>query len=409
MGRQVFAWGRNFSGELGTGAFERLVLPELVSELSHSWEFTLGRWASFARQEDDSVLGWGSNDHGQLGNGTGAKELRPVEIPRLEGSTRIVTRAWTATFALRSDGSLWVAGEPAGLGGQYLHFERVTAISGVIDVDARDGVVVAVKADGTVWGWGSPDWGRLGPHRDTGVLAVPTPIPVPEEVTSVRLGTSHCAALTRSGTVLSWGSMRGTLREFEGDSAYLEKHDLTYYGPVYISGAESVRQLTEYPFALSSAGEVYSWASSNWGGPNPTNASPMVATKLPGVTDISHLVELEGLPRFCGLTSEGHAWTWEHDPGEGPDPLDPRLIDDGRRFNSIALMRAGNWGESPGGVYLVGEDGRIEIRREGRLDVDSVGLPLADTFVRELTNVTQVVSSGYSAFAIVDEPRMAGS
>ena len=64
--------------------------------------------------QNGNVYAWGSNDHGQLGNGTTSGSSTPLEIdPSDLISITAVAAATFSSYALSSDGSLWVWGDNA--------------------------------------------------------------------------------------------------------------------------------------------------------------------------------------------------------------------------------------------------------------------------------------------------------
>ncbi|AFE04907.1 hypothetical protein COCOR_02899 [Corallococcus coralloides DSM 2259] len=63
---------------------------------------------------------------------------------------------------------------------------------------------VALRGDGTVWGWGSNGNGQLGDGTTTD-RAVPVQVAGLTEVTALGSGSSHALALRRDGTVWTWG------------------------------------------------------------------------------------------------------------------------------------------------------------------------------------------------------------
>ncbi len=71
-------------------------------------------------------------------------------------------------------------------------------------LDAGGEHACAVKTNGTVWCWGSNDFGELG-TADKVPSAVPVQIPGIADATSVATGGAFSCVLRAGGTVLCWG------------------------------------------------------------------------------------------------------------------------------------------------------------------------------------------------------------
>jgi alpha-tubulin suppressor-like RCC1 family protein len=126
----VWAWGYNYSGQLGDGTNTDRMLPVQVTDPTDSTGYltgvtaiTAGWYHSMALKNDESVLTWGNNANGQLGDGTLLNRLTPIKVL-----------------------------EPSGI--NYL--SGVSAITG--DVDHS----LVVMKDGTVFTWGYNGNGHLG-------------------------------------------------------------------------------------------------------------------------------------------------------------------------------------------------------------------------------------------------------
>jgi alpha-tubulin suppressor-like RCC1 family protein len=115
---------------------------------------------------------------------------------------------------LASDGSLWTWGE-AGFGWNVLGLGNTVTTQAFLQRIGSDrdwvGVAVgcsstlALKADGTMWGWGENIYGQLGdgtrvPQRAAPVCSVPG-----TNWKQVATGEAHSVALKRDGTLWSWG------------------------------------------------------------------------------------------------------------------------------------------------------------------------------------------------------------
>lgn len=191
---EVLAWGENRFGQLGDGSFTASLSPVAVVGPDGTGRFGQVRavYAGFhhtlALREDGSVWAWGNNAFGQLGNGkwgSGESSSRPVRVlgPGGEGfldGVKTLAVGWNHTVALRADGTVWAWGSRCQ--GQLGDGQRDSASwsvfpvpvvgpagEGVLDrvVDVACGAhhTLALRDDGTVWAWGSNWEGQLGTGR----------------------------------------------------------------------------------------------------------------------------------------------------------------------------------------------------------------------------------------------------
>lgn len=142
-----------------------------------------------------------------IGNSaTDATNIRPLDLP---GFSKVVTNGST-TVGLRADGTIWACGNNSGY--QLADGTITTRYSFVKcadigqtwrDVALGQGMVIAVAADGTLWGWGSPSygWGDVGPtNRPT-----PSRIDANTDWWKVYGGPYTCAGLRTNGALYMWG------------------------------------------------------------------------------------------------------------------------------------------------------------------------------------------------------------
>ena len=73
-------------------------------------------------------------------------------------------------------------------------------------VSTSGGHACAVLADGTVWCWGSNEYGMLGQDYDGDISHVPMRVPGIDAVTGAARGNDYTCALLADGTVWCWGS-----------------------------------------------------------------------------------------------------------------------------------------------------------------------------------------------------------
>lgn len=236
----VYAWGLNFSGQLGDGSTTESPVPATVAAgaVPDGVTFTavsVGGSHSLGLGSDGHVYAWGSNASGQLGDGSTANSSVPVAVT-------------------------------AGVVPEGVTF---TAIS------AGNQHSLGIGSDGWVYAWGASDAGRLG-NGTTVSSAVRAPVAlavgaVPAGVTFTALsaGTSHSVGLGSDGRAYAWGINGGAdLSGRLGDGT-------TADSPVpvaVVAGAlpagvtfTAVSAQEFYSLGLGSDGWVYAWGGSRNG------------------------------------------------------------------------------------------------------------------------------------------------
>ncbi len=188
----LWAWGYNGSGQLGDGTDTARLTPTRIGTATDwagaQFSGSLGHMAVI--KADGSLWTWGDNEHGQLGDGTRVDRFVP---------TRLGTDRWTSvsadrhTLAVRVDGTLWSWGwnytgqlGDGTLGGTFSDRPTPAQIGNATNwaqVAAGNSTSHAVRADGTLWGWGASDYGELGDGTATDGSPDPTP-----QTTPIRIG-----------------------------------------------------------------------------------------------------------------------------------------------------------------------------------------------------------------------------
>jgi len=175
-------------------------------------------------------------------------------------------KAVAGSLLLKQDGTVWrwfeseITGSPDICMRRYvLTAEPVTGLDQITAIATEEGAKFALKADGTLWSWGSNYYGQLG-LGDREDRATPTRIPNLDDVVAVfALGSSNYAAKA-DGSLWGWGVNRMPLPD--GASA-----GEVNPAPVLISGIDQVKQMAAGPdivVALKHDGTVWAWGS-DWG------------------------------------------------------------------------------------------------------------------------------------------------
>jgi alpha-tubulin suppressor-like RCC1 family protein len=248
----VWAWGANQYGQLGHGTTTaREVTPVQVTGLTGVTKISAGENFSLALRSDGTVWAWGVNQFGQLGNGTTANSAVPVQVAGLSDVTGIAAgglfAAATRTNGISAVTSVWAWGDNSygqlGDGTLTRHTipKQVTGIGTVYIAGLTAGALFAavLGTDGSVWGWGSDDFGQLGDGSRPPVTRPVNTIGVGSGITQLSAGWTFMLALKSNGTVLAWGdNLVGQL-----GNGTVSNGLTTGFGPVQVTGLTGATQV----------------------------------------------------------------------------------------------------------------------------------------------------------------------
>jgi len=232
----VWCWGNNSSGELGINNTTQQLTPVQVLGAGGSGYLTgvsqimpAGHWSyrTCAVKSDSTVWCWGDNSNGQLGINNTTQQLTPVQVLGAGGSGYLtgvsqVVAGHNHLCALKSDGTVWCWGSnnygQLGINNttqqnvpvQVLGAGGSGYLTGVSQVTSGWKYTCALKTDGTVLCWGVNDKGQLGINNTTQQL---TPVQVLGAggsgyltgVSQIMSGAGHICTLKTDGTVWCWG------------------------------------------------------------------------------------------------------------------------------------------------------------------------------------------------------------
>ncbi|MBL0140556.1 MAG: hypothetical protein IPP91_00380 [Betaproteobacteria bacterium] len=283
----VYAWGSNYSGQVGDGLTADRSSPYLVSSGLAAKDVAAGDDHTLLLLQDGSVYGWGGGYSGQLGDGRNTPSTTPVRASGLAGVTAIAAGNYFSV-ARTADGSVWTWGNNSygqlgdGMTDNRGEPVRVAAIPPAATIAAGGYHAFTVSDDGLVRAWGANDFGELGdgvrPLRTT-----PAIVPGATSVTKIAGGGSHTLALKSDGTVLAWGGNGlGQL----GDGSRISRST-----PAPVTGLAGVKDVGAgyySSFALKSDGTVWSWGY-NYGGllGRGSDVDELNPAQIPGLAGVS--------------------------------------------------------------------------------------------------------------------------
>ena len=310
----VWAWGHNHFGQLGDGSNLQRTIAVQVEDLMSVVDIGAGANFSTALKNDGTVWTWGTNDLGQLGIGSTSPVSvnRPTKVPSLSSITAI-SAGTSHAMALRSDGTVWAWGANTvgelGIGTQdfFAHPTpiQVPGLTGIVAIYAGDLVSYAVKADGTVFGWGFAFGGKLGDGLTGATVLSPKELPALKGAVSIQTGVGSTIAIKADGSVLSFGNnFRGQLgRGLPDNGPYPVPAQIAGLAAKFVSNGDAQVLVTEPSgtlkvFGRNDSGEL-GLGSSDFA-PHPTPVS---------VTSISNV--------FAAVAGRGSSLALIGDPAIG--------------------------------------------------------------------------------------------
>ena len=205
----LWCWGLNEDRQLGDGTHTSRLSPVAIA-LTGVDEVAPGSGQTCAVLKDGTLWCWGRNDDGQLGLGNRMLTPLPAQVTALGAAVARVDVGVQHACALKRDGTLWCWGAVALGNGttESVLPVPVTALgSAVAAVSTGQFHTCARKTDGTLWCWGGDTVGQVG--RAPMATDFLTPVQVDAlaaDVTQVSAGSEHTCALRQGGTLWCWGS-----------------------------------------------------------------------------------------------------------------------------------------------------------------------------------------------------------
>ncbi|KAM9836255.1 RCC1 and BTB domain-containing protein 1 [Aulostomus maculatus] len=220
----LFAWGHNSYSQLGNGNTNQGLPPTLVTanlQYKKIKEVACGSHHSMALTQDGEVFAWGYNNCGQVGSGTTANQPYPRRVLNsLQGKTTMgITCGQTSSMAVLDNGEVYGWGYNGngqlGIGNNGNQHTpcRLSALQGLCVQQVVSGYshCLALTDEGLLYAWGANTYGQLGTGNKSNHLSPVQIMADKERIVEVAAchSTYTSAAKTRGGQVYIWGQCRG--------------------------------------------------------------------------------------------------------------------------------------------------------------------------------------------------------
>jgi alpha-tubulin suppressor-like RCC1 family protein len=255
----IFKWGHG-NGGLGDLTQNSASSPAQIG--TNSWsQLSVGSTYTVAIRADGTLWSWGLNGNGQLGQGDTVPRSSPVQLGTSSWSqVAAAVSTGNVVFAIKADGTMWGWGSniAGSLGlGDAIARSNPTQINGSWSkVASGTNASIGIKSDGTLWTWGTNSQGQLGTGLTT---SRSSPVQIGTgSWAQVTMGTQNAAAITNDGKLFTWGL--GTYGALAlGDT-------LSRSSPVQV-GTSSWSQVAaeEHMVATDSTGRLLAWGRNQQG------------------------------------------------------------------------------------------------------------------------------------------------
>eukprot|EP00474_Spongospora_subterranea_P008941 CRZ09399.1 hypothetical protein [Spongospora subterranea] len=359
-GSECFVWGKGGEGALGLGDRKDCSLPEIL-EFNNKDEdvkcFAAGSEHSSVIDTSNRLWTFGKADYGRLGIPGQTSGIVPVptlvDVPLEDGDYIIgVDCGYYHTAAVSNNGRVytwgWGGNWYSGCGGlghgdtkSVLNPKMVEALSDINISQVRCGKyhTLALSKDGTLYSWGRGEYGRLGLNSNSDVL-VPKLVPEMNDIAHIATCNATSAAIDSRGRLFMWGK-NDTGQLGIGGSSNLDMFALEPV-PTLIEAFNDqkiadVSCSDRHTVACTDDGRVYVWGDRQWMSPYELSSSDLGNAPV---------VQVAAGHNFSAiLTSAGNVFTWGSGRtgclghGDKDTVREPTFVDafDGRNVLSIVV------------------------------------------------------------------------
>ena len=360
IGDQLWVWGASYNGRnaINTHTGSQPKTPVTTFAGGTNWKQVSGGVEYGGGVKTDGTLWmWGKYLNGRLGvsatSGVSGTDGILTPVTTFAGGTnwKQVSCGGDITAATKTDGTLWVWGTnnfsvTLGTNGGSGVSTPVTTFSGGINwkrVVTTGPHSAAIKTDGTLWVWGTSNFGVLGDNQSATNKATPiTTFAGGTNWKEVAIGNNYSmAAIKTDGTLWTWGLNKAD--EFPGDIAgQLGTNDNTNkLTPVTtFAGGTNWRTLISANHAIKTDGTLWTWGLNDSGvlGTNDIIRRSTPVTTFAGGTNWKS--GNRGGNTIGAIKTDGTLWTWGS-TGQGQAIGDNQSVD---RSTPVTTFAGGtNW------------------------------------------------------------------
>lgn len=260
----LWSWGSNTYGELGLGDTTKRLFPVKIGVFNDWKSINAGAYHVAALKNDGTAWSWGYGSS-RLCQGDSTPRYSPTKIGADQDWAFISSGRYHTLF-IKNNNSLWVCGfngdGQLGLGDTTERFVPTQIGNQRVWKEARGGwgFSVALKTDGTLWSWGSASDGELGNNINTGKFLSPIQVGIDKDWNKINTGPFHTLAIKKDGSLWGWG---GNYNRQLGTGDNVNKLIPTRIGSG--NNWKSVSGNLNCSYGLKTDGSLWTWGDNGYG------------------------------------------------------------------------------------------------------------------------------------------------
>jgi alpha-tubulin suppressor-like RCC1 family protein len=285
------------------------LFPYLLSNAQCYESLKFGGTHTLGIKSDGNLWGWGRGDYGHLGTANWT-EPNPIQVGTIS-SIQNIYAGLINTFVIKVDGTLWGIG--SNLNGSlgvnstsenFTTFQQITTTNNWLKIAPSLFFTLALKTDGTIWAWGQDDHNQTGNPPASQSQNTPIQVGIANDWIDVATTTSKTAfALKADGTIWGWGFNPHSLL-VSSSSVY------SVATPFQVNGVTGFVKMSAggtHILAQKADGTLWAWGTGPGRG---IGESPTIGSVPLQISTDTWSYFTTGDATSFGIKTDGTLWAW---------------------------------------------------------------------------------------------------